>query len=903
MVTKLLRIISLVILMCNISLAQQFWSKLGAFLNGSAQCFVADKNGNALVGTSVGGIYRSTDKGDTWTLLDSGSAIANVQSLAIDSSGNIFAGTGNGVYRSTDNGGSWIQLGSGLNMNTTIFSLAVSPSGYLFATTNGSGAYRSTDDGNSWSQVVGGYTFSVAFNSSGDVFISTYGTIESSTDGGNTWTSSSGPTGSSYAYISLAINATGSIFVGTNGDGLFRSLDGGKNWTQLSNGIFKTFNGVSPLAISTSGEIFAAVGGDLSRSSDNGDSWTLTTSGLTGPILTAGVSGCIFDVEQDGVYRSTDSGNTWKLVASTLAPTNVYSILVCPGRQTMVGTSQGLFASADSGAGWTKVFSPAAANIYSLSRNSSAYIFAGGDNGAIYRSTDGGDSWQSMSTSMPQSPVEALVTSPSGTVFAGTAGGGVYSSSDDGGTWSLSGLGSSAVYALCADSLGNVYAGTYQGVFVSSNNGNSWSSVQLSTSSIYSITTDGVGHIYAGSDNGTIYESTDRGNSWSQFCSGIASYPVAALTANCAGDIYVGFDGGGVFQSTNMGRSWASIDSGLANLSVRCLAIDHRAYLYAGTDSSWVFRSLKQTAPVLTLSATALSFGQVALGKNSFMNVTLADSSIDTLVISNVRSSTDYFLTTFGAPAVVPPDSQVTIKVFFRPPTYGPFADTLFIVSNGGVGHLELAGISPPPIISVLNSNLAFTAKAGQTQSLSVMISDSSINPLVIDSARTTTKYFRVTTTFPDTLIEGDTASISVSFMPDSVRNYEDTLSIYSDSSTSAMKIALAGAGSTPAGLLREGNAIPTVYELYQNYPNPFNPSTTIEFALPEQSQVTVTIYDVLGREIKELVDEKLQAGYYHFVWDASRFASGIYFYRIVAQSLAGDRKDFMQVKKVMFIK
>ena len=95
----------------------------------------------------------------------------------------------------------------------------------------------------------------------------------------------------------------------------------------------------------------------------------------------------------------------------------------------------------------------------------------------------------------------------------------------------------------------------------------------------------------------------------------------------------------------------------------------------------------------------------------------------------------------------------------------------------------------------------------------------------------------------------------------------------------------------------------PESFHLKQNYPNPFNPTTTIKFALPTQSQVTVTIYDILGREVKELVNDRLQAGYYHFSWNASMYATGVYFYRIVAQSLSGDRRSFVKVKKLLLLK
>ncbi len=102
---------------------------------------------------------------------------------------------------------------------------------------------------------------------------------------------------------------------------------------------------------------------------------------------------------------------------------------------------------------------------------------------------------------------------------------------------------------------------------------------------------------------------------------------------------------------------------------------------------------------------------------------------------------------------------------------------------------------------------------------------------------------------------------------------------------------------------VEQATELPTGFRLYQNYPNPFNPTTTIKFGLPKQSQVSLIIYDILGREVKELVNDKLQAGYYHFTWDATRFASGVYFYRIEAQSLSGDKKSFVGVKKLLLLK
>jgi hypothetical protein len=83
----------------------------------------------------------------------------------------------------------------------------------------------------------------------------------------------------------------------------------------------------------------------------------------------------------------------------------------------------------------------------------------------------------------------------------------------------------------------------------------------------------------------------------------------------------------------------------------------------------------------------------------------------------------------------------------------------------------------------------------------------------------------------------------------------------------------------------------PSEYQLYQNYPNPFNPSTLISYQIPVSGNVTLKIYDALGKEISTLVDENKPAGNYVFDFDASILPSGIYFYRIQAGSFDDTKK------------
>jgi len=108
-------------------------------------------------------------------------------------------------------------------------------------------------------------------------------------------------------------------------------------------------------------------------------------------------------------------------------------------------------------------------------------------------------------------------------------------------------------------------------------------------------------------------------------------------------------------------------------------------------------------------------------------------------------------------------------------------------------------------------------------------------------------------------------------------------------------------AGETWTKEVKVKVAPPDKFELFQNYPNPFNPTTTICYQLTNDSKVTLKVYNVLGQEVVTLVDAQTQAGYHQEVFDATRYASGMYIYRIVYTNEAGkqasDRKTMMVVK------
>jgi hypothetical protein len=96
---------------------------------------------------------------------------------------------------------------------------------------------------------------------------------------------------------------------------------------------------------------------------------------------------------------------------------------------------------------------------------------------------------------------------------------------------------------------------------------------------------------------------------------------------------------------------------------------------------------------------------------------------------------------------------------------------------------------------------------------------------------------------------------------------------------------------------------VPTKFVLNHNYPNPFNPVTTIQYELPSLSKVTLKIFNLLGQEIRTLVDETQEPGVKNVKVNADNLSSGVYFYRLEAQSVSNVGKSFREVKKMVVLK
>jgi hypothetical protein len=147
-----------------------------------------------------------------------------------------------------------------------------------------------------------------------------------------------------------------------------------------------------------------------------------------------------------------------------------------------------------------------------------------------------------------------------------------------------------------------------------------------------------------------------------------------------------------------------------------------------------------------------------------------------------------------------------------------------------------------------------------------------------------------------------DTESFSGTLVVKGTKKLIEVSFLHANPSAAPMVIVASNYG-------KDQEALPQEYRLEQNYPNPFNPTTTIQFALPEMSIVTLKVYNILGQEVATLLDHtQYDAGVQSVQFNAGNYASGVYFYRLMTTSTTNANGEvvgsqFVKVGKMVLIK
>lgn len=228
-----------------------------------------------------------------------------------------------------------------------------------------------------------------------------------------------------------------------------------------------------------------------------------------------------------------------------------------------------------------------------------------------------------------------------------------------------------------------------------------------------------------------------------------------------------------------------------------------------------------------------------------------------------------------------------------------PFIDHPELVERI-LSTFSVANRTPAPKISASPYNVVFdTLAVNDTSSYYLAVMNYGTANLNITSATSNIPQFTVES-IATPVSAGQMGYIRIKFRPTATnQTYSGTLTILNSDST--ITVSLKGFSNSSIGIHQISGEVPKETKLFQNYPNPFNPETRIKFQLKEARFVTLKIYDMLGKEVAVLVNQKLGAGVYEIPFSinqfsGNRFSSGVYYYKL-------ETSDYSRTNKLVILK
>ncbi len=422
-------------------------------------------------------LFKSTDNGDTWVEVNfPGTANPHYNVVATNRNGALFVGIenyydfNNTIYQSTDNGTTWQacdQKGKIYVPNT----FYVASNNFMY-TGSDRGVARSTDNGNSWDLLNLGseyiYINSITANSLGHVFASTkyptevYG-LWRSTDEGLNWHQIGFIL---YEEVKTVIFDEHNNILVTTFHNIFRSIAGNKGWELL---LYVRSYGVNSLAIDPKGRIYT-LGHPVYVSDETGHNFVVVS--LPAQVISNTMcfkdTNWVFIGAELYTFRSSQGGaaGTWEIAGLTGKRT--YDLKVDGNGNLFAATDQGVWKTTNNGNTWTQLFYPGF-TVTSLSLDLNDLMFAGTNGKGVYKSTDGGITWNLSNTGLLGLHIRSIIVNQLNHVFLGTLDNGVFISTDFGDSWNHInyGLDDWAVNSLSIDKNGYLYASTNSGIYKS----------------------------------------------------------------------------------------------------------------------------------------------------------------------------------------------------------------------------------------------------------------------------------------------------------------------------------------------------------------------------------------------------------------------------------------------------
>jgi hypothetical protein len=743
------------------------------------------------------------------------------------------------------------------------------------------------------------------------------------------------------------------IYAGAALGGVLKSTDGGVTWAQISDAVPSLSVGALAIDLSDSNRIYFGSGeanssGDsyagtgMYRTTDAGGSWEfigLPNSHHIGRIaidpynpqrIFVAAMGTLFGTNPDrGVYRSTDGGDTWEQVHYMTDSTGCIDIVINPSNGNIVyaamwervrnpayrqvgGMTSGIWKSTNGGDSWAELTTglpphdPDNGRIgLGISSTNPNILYAlysdhPGNVMGIWRTTNGGDSWESRLVSPNPSEFGGfgwyfgnIWTHPTNanTVYLGDVE--HWKSTDGGANWySILHQQHVDMHAMWQDpnNPNHIVTGNDGGVFTSSNGGSSWMKCyDLHITQFYAITVDQLlpQRLYGGTqDNSTPRTLTGNVNDWDVLFYGDGFYSSVDWTNSRV--IYAEAQYGYLGKSIDLGENWNLILNGISETErknwctpVVMSPIDNNVLFFGGERVYKTTDGGGQWNPISPDLTGGQGPGNLVYG--TITTISQSPSNAD-IIWAGTDDSRVWVTTNGGGNWTLVSDdlpdrwcTRVTADVFDQAAAYATFS---------GYKVDELL----PHIFKTTNYGSSWTDISGNL--VDIPVNDILPDPQYPERLFIGTDFGMYHTEDGGTtwMALGEGHPICPVF---DIELHDGARKLVSGTHGRSMYSFDLSQLDVP---ITEHRPIEPNYHLHQNYPNPFNNSTTIPFELPQSGHATLKVYDINGRLVKTLVDAPLEQGSHLLTFTADNLASGTYF---VSLSAGG----FRAVKKMVYLK